>query len=307
MEMVDTRAFTPKQVRKTNSYERTIDYFTKYRNFLVMDLTNISSRQLQNIRYDLRGKAAFLFGKNTTIRLALRKHIEDHPELQGVLDVIKDNVGIAFTSGDLKDICDVLESRKVSSVARPGNLSQCDLWIEPICTGLDPGKTSFFQALGIATKITKGKIEILTKCKALTKGKRVGPSEAALLGLLGITPFVYKMEVVYAYADGKFFDVKYLSMTQDDVLDLFRASIAEAGAMALGAGYVTESTVAQELAQGVKETCAIALAIDYEMKELAAMLAGAAQPSQPASAQAPAAQAAQPEPEEEEEEDFDLF
>ncbi|OAG31555.1 large subunit ribosomal protein LP [Nematocida displodere] len=257
-----------KKQRKEQSFERTVDYFSQYKKFLVVDLTSISSRQIQLIRQDIRGKGDFLMGKNTTIKLALKRYIEEHPELRGVEEVIKNNVALIFTNGSLNELEDIFENRKVFSVAKPGNTSQCDHWIEPVFTGLDPGKTSFFQALGIVTKITKGKIEILSRCQALTKGKKVGHSEAALLTLLGITPFVYKMQIVHAFADGKFFDVNYLSITEACVEKMVQDTIASLSAMALGAGYVTESTVDQELMEAIKEALSLAAGAEFDVKDV---------------------------------------
>lgn len=263
------KPMTQKRARKNLTFERTREYFTGYSKFLVVDMTNISSRQLQMIRHDLRGKGEFLMGKNTTIKNALKRFAEEYPGLKGVESVIKFNVGLVFTNGSLSTIGDIFEQRKVHSVAKPGDLSQCDLWIEPVFTGLDPGKTSFFQALGIATKITKGKIEILTRCQALRNGKRVGHSEAALLSLLGVTPFVYKMKVTHAYSDGKFFDVEHLGMSGEGVEKLLQEEMARLASLALGAGYATEATVEQELAGELREVFSIAAAAEIDLPELA--------------------------------------
>ena len=45
--------------------------------------------------------------------------------------------------------------------AKPGALAPRDVIIPAQNTGLGPEKTSFFQALAIATKISKGSIEIV--------------------------------------------------------------------------------------------------------------------------------------------------
>ncbi|EIJ87226.1 large subunit ribosomal protein LP0 [Nematocida parisii] len=265
-----------KQLIKTNRknlvFERTQDFFTTYKKFMIVDMTNISSNQCQTIRQGLRGKGEFLMGKNTTIKTALKKISENVPELKDVENVIKNNVGIVFTNGSLSDIEDIFEANKVHAVAKPGDLSQCDVWIEPIATSLTPEKTGFFQALGIATKITKGKIEILSKCQALYEGKRVGHSEAALLSLLGVTPFIYKMKVLYAYSDGKFFDCEYLKITPESVETMVKEAVSTLAALALGAGYVTESTVSQELQIGARNIMALAAAAEYDMPELASVL-----------------------------------
>ncbi|KAI5188757.1 large subunit ribosomal protein LP0 [Nematocida minor] len=272
MLQVEQPIMTEKSIRKNSVYDRTQEYFTNYKKFMVVEMTNISSSQCQIIRQALRGKGEFLMGKNTTIKSALKKLIDAHPELKDVENVIKNNVGLVFTNGSLSEIENIFEEKKTHAVAKPGDLSQCDIWIEPIITGLDPGKTSFFQALGIATKITKGKIEILSKCKALTQGKRVGHSEAALLSLLGVTPFVYKMKITHAYSDGKFFDSEYLKITSETVESMVKEAVSTLAALALGAGYVTESTVSQELQLGAKNIMALAAGAGYSMPELTSLL-----------------------------------
>ena len=52
-----------------------------------------------------------------------------------------------------------------------------------------------FQALSIATKITKGTVEIISEKKVLNAGDKADSSTAALLQKLTISPFYYKMEV----------------------------------------------------------------------------------------------------------------
>jgi large subunit ribosomal protein LP0 len=51
---------------------------------------------------------------------------------------------------------------------------------------MEPGKTSFFQALGVPTKIARGTIEITTDLKLVEGGTKVGASEATLLNMLNI-------------------------------------------------------------------------------------------------------------------------
>merc|ERR1712083_960941 len=62
-------------------------------------------------------------------------------------------------------------------------------------TGMGPEKTSFFQALQIPTKITKGTIEITSDVHLITAGDKVGMSEATLLNMLKISPFTYGLVV----------------------------------------------------------------------------------------------------------------
>lgn len=55
---------------------------------------------------------------------------------------------------------------QVPAAARAGAIAPCDVTVPAQNTGLGPEKTSFFQALGITTKISRGTIEILVRFKA---------------------------------------------------------------------------------------------------------------------------------------------
>ena len=83
----------------------------------------------------------------------------------------------------------------VQSIARVGSVAPSDVIIEKGVTSLEPGQTSFFQALNIHTKIFKSNIEILNDVHLIKKGTKVGPSEAILLMKLGVKPFFYGLMV----------------------------------------------------------------------------------------------------------------
>jgi large subunit ribosomal protein LP0 len=82
-----------------------------------------------------------------------------------LLPHVRGNVGFVFTRGDLVEVRDKLLENKVRAPARNGAIAPCPVIIPAQNTGLGPEKTSFFQALSIPTKISKGTIEIIvSKC-----------------------------------------------------------------------------------------------------------------------------------------------
>lgn len=82
-----------------------------------------------------------------------------------------------------------IEKFKVGAAARVGTIAPNDVHVPAGVTGMDPSQTSFFQALGIATKINKGTIEIVSDVHLIKTGDKVGPSQATLLVKLGVKPF----------------------------------------------------------------------------------------------------------------------
>uniref|UniRef100_A0A3P8Z9B9 Large ribosomal subunit protein uL10 n=1 Tax=Esox lucius TaxID=8010 RepID=A0A3P8Z9B9_ESOLU len=146
---------------KSNYFLKIIQLLDDYPKCFIVGADNVGSKQMQAIRLSLRGKAVVLMGKNTMMRKAIRGHLENNPALEKLLPHIKGNVGFVFTKEDLTEIRDMLLANKVPAAARAGAIAPCDVTVPAQNTGLGPEKTSFFQALGITTKISRGTIEIL--------------------------------------------------------------------------------------------------------------------------------------------------
>uniref|UniRef100_A0A8C9XAG1 Large ribosomal subunit protein uL10 n=1 Tax=Sander lucioperca TaxID=283035 RepID=A0A8C9XAG1_SANLU len=146
---------------KSNYFMKIIQLLDDFPKCFIVGADNVGSKQMQTIRLSLRGKAVVLMGKNTMMRKAIRGHLENNPALEKLLPHIKGNVGFVFTKEDLAEIRDLLLANKVPAAARAGAIAPCDVVVPAQNTGLGPEKTSFFQALGITTKISRGTIEIL--------------------------------------------------------------------------------------------------------------------------------------------------
>src|SRR5689334_5385050 len=118
---------------------------------------------MHEIRVALRGKGVVLMGKNTMVRRCIRNLLNDNSDYERLLPHVRGNVGFVFTNSDLKDIRDKILENKVAAPARAGAIAPGDVWVPAGNTGMEPGKTSFFQALGVPTKIARGTIEITTE------------------------------------------------------------------------------------------------------------------------------------------------
>jgi large subunit ribosomal protein LP0 len=145
---------------KANYFLKVVTYLDEYPKCFIVGADNVGSKQMQQIRISLRGHAVVLMGKNTMMRKAIRGHLENNQALEKLLPYIKGNVGFVFTKGDLNDVREKLLLNKVRAPARPGAIAPLHVIIPAQNTGLGPEKTSFFQALSIPTKISKGTIEI---------------------------------------------------------------------------------------------------------------------------------------------------
>ena len=85
----------------------------EYSRFFIVNVDNVGSKQMQQIRASLRGRGVVIMGKNTCMRKAIRGHLEQNPGLEKILPCIRGNVGFVFTSEELTDIRDLIEQNKV--------------------------------------------------------------------------------------------------------------------------------------------------------------------------------------------------
>ncbi len=255
----------------------------------------------------------------TQVRRALKGFISEHPEYERLLPYVKGNVGFVFTNADLKETRELILSNRVAAPARAGAVAPGDVYIPAGNTGMEPGKTSFFQALGVPTKIARGTIEITSDLKLIEAGNKVGASEATLLNLLNISPFTFGMTVQQIYDQGQTFDSSVLDIEESQLLKAFTTAITTIASISLAVNYPTLPSVMHSVVNSYKNAISVALETEYEWEAIHELKDRIANPdayaaAAPAAA-APAAggeapkeeKAAEPESEEDDDMGFGLF
>jgi len=295
------------------------ELLAKYPSIFIVNVDNVGSNQMHQIRTALRGKGVVLMGKNTMVRRALRNVLSDSPQFERLLPYVRGNIGFVFTSGDLKDVREIITANKVKAPARAGAVATVDVTVPAGNTGMEPGKTSFFQALSIPTKIARGTIEIVSDVKVVTAGLRVGPSEATLLNMLNISPFTYGMTVSQIFDNGTAFSPDVLDIDEGVLIDRFLTGIKTIACISLALQYPTIVSITHSLVNAYKNVLSIALGTDYSFEAADKIKEylenpdayAAAAPAADAGGAAPAAaaaetKAAEPEAADESEEDMGL-
>ncbi|KCV71168.1 50S ribosomal protein LP0 [Fonticula alba] len=282
------------KAKKAIYFEKLHSLLVNYPKIFIVEADNVGSQQMHLTRQSLRGEAEILMGKNTMVRKIIREAVDNNPDLERLLPHINGNIGFVFTKGDLKDVRAKIMAQRVAAPARAGAIAQQDICLEPHNTGQGPEKTSFFQALRINTKITRGTIEILNKVTLIAEGEKVGPSEAALLNMLGMSPFTYGLTVRTIYDSGAMFSPEILDIDEDVLLGHIRAGIANVAAVSLAVGVPTKASVTHSMVNGFKNLLGVAAATDLSFPAAEKIKEYLADPSKFAVAAAPVAAAAAP-------------
>ncbi|EFY98557.1 hypothetical protein MHUMG1_02045 [Metarhizium humberi] len=280
-----------KTANKAGYFDKLKGLLEEYRSVFIVSIDNVSSQQMHEVRHSLRGDGVVLMGKNTMVRRALKTFINDTPEYERLLPFVKGNVGFVFTNGDLKDIRDKLLANRVAAPARAGAVAPVDVWIPAGNTGMEPGKTSFFQALGVPTKIARGTIEITTDLKLVEAGNKVGPSEATLLNMMNISPFTYGLGIEQVYDQGQAFPAEILDIGEEQLLGTLAKAITTIATISLAINFPTLPSVMHSVVNSYKNILAVAVETEISWPEIEDLKDRIANPEAYAAA-APAAAAA---------------
>ena len=303
----------------------------KYNKVMFVEVDNVTSKQICVMRKMLRDiNAKMIMGKNTHFKAAIAdittepdQRKDDYeermarfggwkarPHLNVIRDQLIGNTGMIFTNGDLAGVKDILDTQTRAAPAKVGAVAPKDVVVPPGPTGMDPKQTQFFQALNIATKIVKAQIEIVNPVTVITEGDKITPSQAALLDKLKICPFEYKMHIKTFMDNGKLFNAKVLSITNDQILEFFSEGANNLTSISLASGYVVSSATPHMIINAFKNLAGAAIAGNYDFPQLAAIKAaakaGPATAAPAAGGGGQAAAAAEAPKEEEEEEDVDM-
>jgi len=309
-----------KRAKKQAYRERMLSLLAEYSKVIVVAADNVGSNQFHQLRKALRGKAVILMGKNTQQRKNISIAAKENPKLRVLGDLLRQNVGLVFTHDDLGAVRQILLANVVGAPAKVGATSPVQVVVPAGNTGLEPGMTSFFQALNIPTKITKGTVEIQSDVVLLKPGDRVGQSEATLLQKLNIKPFTYGLKCLTIYDDGSLYDASLLDFKSEDVAKLVSSVVGDIASLSLQIGYPSLPACPTLVANAARDLLAVSMATEYsfpladKLKEAlknpvaaAAAPAAAASSSAAPAAKEPAKPAPAPEPVEEEDMGFSLF
>jgi len=247
-----------------------------YKKVMFCTLDNVRSQQIHDVRRGLRGKGVILMGKKTMQKkiIANRGTADKATELDKNLkellvdnNYLSGNIALLFTNADVAEINEVCSKFRVQAPARVGAVSPVEVIIPAGNTGLEPTQTSFFQALNIATKISKGTVEIVADKKVLGVGDKVDSSTSALLQKLKISPFFYSVEVVAMWEAGILFSKEDLNVTDASIEASIMSGITNLTALSLGSGVLTELSFPHAIIDGFKNLLAASVESSYTFSE----------------------------------------
>lgn len=277
------------KIRKRKYAASLKTYLAKYTKILIINVDNVGSSQLQQVRHELRGRAEILMGKNTVMRKLLRENSD--PKIQALEQVITGNIGFVFSNEDLAGLKDIVTKNKIPAAAKVGMTAPVEVILKAGPTGLDPGQTSFFQAMNIGTKIARGAIEITNDIVLCEAGEKVTSTAVALMSKMEMRPFFFGIVGQTCYDDGEIFSAKVLDMTDDMLIGKFLSGVARVASISFAIDYPTAASIPHSIVKAFRNLLFVSLGSGFEFKESKEYLDLLSDPEALAKAQAAAAAA----------------
>ena len=244
------------------------ELFHKYKKIILVSSENVNATQMLKIRHDLEGHSEIIFGKNSLMRRVIEHMKTEMGHLEAIEPYLKNGVGLIFTNGSFNKIKRVIDENCVGSPAKVGAISPVDVVIPAMRTNMSPTQVSVLHALGINSKIFKGAIEITSEKQLIRQGEKVGASEANLLSILGILPFMYKLKIEHIFDNGSLYEPEILDINDDVLSHKFSEAFKNVTSLSLGIGYINKSSASHIVGNAFKSIASVAVSIGYKFKQI---------------------------------------
>ncbi|WP_136601847.1 50S ribosomal protein L10 [Salinigranum halophilum] len=251
---------------KQEEVDELVEFVDSYQSVGVVRVTGIPSKQLQNMRRDLHGKAAVRMSRNTLMERALDE-VDDG--LEDLNEYIAGEVALIGTDDNPFGLFKQLEASKTPAPINAGEVAPNEIVIPEGDTGVDPGPfVGELQQVGASARIMDGSIKVTEDSTVLSEGEVVSAELANVLSELGIEPKEVGLDLRAVFSEGVLFEPEELAIDVDE----YRADIQSAAAagrnLSVNAVYPTARTAGTLLAKGAGEAKSVGLFAAIEDEEL---------------------------------------
>jgi len=239
--MTETRQ-APIPKIKLKIVKELIELIESNKTILVASIDSLPAAKFQEIGKKMRGKAIVKVPRRNLLNRAIDgSKIKDK---EGLKAQYKANTAFLFSNSDAFDLASDLLKNKSLAKAKPGQVAPLDIEVEAGMTELVPGPAiSELGAVGLKTKVTGGKLEIMASKVIVKEGEIIMQNAADVMSKLDILPFSIGYIPLSAFETDT--EKVYLEINID--VEGTKESLIEAYAkalpFALEIGYVTGETV----------------------------------------------------------------
>ena len=227
---------------------------SKYKTVGILDLMNLPSPQLQDVRKKLDVEIRVV--KKRLLRIALNnvgKGVEK-------LDESFENIipALILTNNSSFKLAKDLRRGKSFVAAKAGQVAPNDLVVKAGPTSLPPGPIiGELGSAGVRASVEQGKVTVKEDTVIVKAGNVISGKAADVLTKLGIKPMELGLNLVATFENGDLFKKDVLDLDEKYYLDTLRLAASEALNLSVNAGYVTDENMGLLFRKAEREAKAI--------------------------------------------------
>ena len=195
---VSNKEETETHKAKAETVKKLAEKIKNSKTLMIVSIKNLPSKQFQDIKKSLRGKAVVRVAKKNIMLRAIKKFGKEY--IITLEKKIQENSAFVISDIEGFELAGILSKEKTPSSAKAGQIAPEDIEVKAGPTSLVPGPAiSELGALGIQISIEEGKISIKAPKIIIKKGGEINEGAASILQKLDIHPFNVGLEPIAIY------------------------------------------------------------------------------------------------------------
>lgn len=243
--------------------------FEQYPIVGAVNLENLPTPQLQQMRALLRSKVVLRVTKRRLMKLAIAKAKAKKPGIEKIEEYLVGMPGLLFTKENPFSLYKTIQKNKSPAPAKAGQTAPRDVVVPAGPTPFAPGPViGELSSIGIKTGVEGGKIVIKQDAVVVEAGGVINAKVAEILGRLGINPMEVGLDIVAVYEDGTIYKRDVLSIDEKQFMENLLSSLAGAVNLAVFCDYPTHDTIEIMLQNAWRDSRALAVSETIYSKDV---------------------------------------
>jgi large subunit ribosomal protein L10 len=251
----------PKQMTREQKEEKVEEFKEKIEDYPVvgmLDMHNLPSRQLQQMKKEMKDFADIKMSRKTLMQIAI-----DQAEKEDI-DQLEENDAVQpafmFSEKDPFQLYQLIQENKTSAAAEGGETAPNDIEIPEGDTGIGPGPMlGKLQQAGLNVQVDDGSIHVQQAGVIVQKGEVITEDDAEILNQMGIEPLEIGLTLDVAYSEGELFSAEELDIDTEEYRTDVEAAASRAFNLAVNAGIINETTASAIISEAHQKAKNVAI------------------------------------------------
>lgn len=239
---------TEKVSPNKHAKEKTVQEFAvlleEYPIIGVVNMNNLPTKQLQNMRAQLRKTVILRMTKRRLLKKAIEAAKVKKPGIEKLVQYMEGMPAMLFTKDNPFALQKKLAKNKSRASAKAGQIAPNDIEVKAGPTSFAPGPIiAELGSVGIKAGIEGGKVAIKADAFVAKKGDVISDKLAGILTRLGIEPMEIGLDLTAVYEHGTIFTKNILAIDETVYLNNIHQAALWAVNLAVETAYPSKDTM----------------------------------------------------------------